>query len=49
MAEYNHLTDRISVFDRSIEELANKEICVERVNKLKCFSGIKTHPPLLIT
>lgn len=46
MAEYNHLTDRISAFDRRIEELANKEIYVERVNKLKCFSGIKTHTAL---
>lgn len=46
MAEYNHLTDRIDAFDRRIEELANKEIYVERVNKLKCFSGIKTHTAL---
>lgn len=46
MAEYNHLTDRIDVFDRRIEELANKEIYVERVNRLKCFSGIKTHTAL---
>lgn len=46
MAEYSHLTDRISAFDKRIEELANKEIYVERVNKLKCFSGIKTHTAL---
>ena len=46
MAEYYHLTDRIDAFDRRIEELANKEIYVERVNKLKCFSGIKTHTAL---
>ena len=46
MTEYNHLTDRIDVFDRRIEELANKEIYVERVNRLKCFSGIKTHTAL---
>lgn len=46
MAEYNHLTDRIDGFDRRIEELANKEIYVEKVNRLKCFSGIKTHTAL---
>lgn len=46
MAEYNHLTERISAYDRRIEELANKEIYVEKVNKLKCFSGIKTHTAL---
>ena len=46
MAEYSHLTDRISAFYKRIEELANKEIYVERVNKLKCFSGIKTHTAL---
>ncbi len=46
MAEYNHLTDRIGAYDRRIEELANKEIYVEKVNKLKCFSGIKTHTAL---
>lgn len=46
MSEYNHLTDRINAFDRRIEELASKEIYVERVNRLKCFSGIKTHTAL---
>ena len=46
MAEYNHMVDRIGAYDRRIEELANEEIYIEKVNKLKCFSGIKTHTAL---
>ena len=46
MVEYNHLDDRISRLDKRIEELSQKEIYVDKVNRLKCFIGIKTHTAL---
>ena len=46
MVEYNHLVDRISTFDKRIEEIACRETYVEKVNRLKCFSGIKTNTAL---
>ena len=46
MIEYFHLTDRIATLDTKIEEISVKEIYIERVNKLKCFIGIKTRTAL---
>ncbi|MBQ6334692.1 MAG: IS110 family transposase [Erysipelotrichaceae bacterium] len=46
MVEYYHLVDRVSKLDERIEEISMKEIYIERVNKLKCFIGIKTHTAL---
>lgn len=46
MIEYNHLVDRVESFDRRIEEIANRDTYAEKVNRLKCFSGIKTHTAL---
>jgi len=43
MIEYHHLCDRILSFDTRIEEISTKEVYVEKVKKLKCFLGIKTH------
>lgn len=50
MIEYYHLESRIDKLDQRIEELAQKKEYKERVDKLKCFIGIKTHTALsLIT
>lgn len=46
MIEYYHLIDRISKLDERIEEISGKEIYIEKVNRLKCFLGIKTHTAL---
>ena len=46
MIEYYHLLDRVSKLDERIEEISQKEIYIEKVNKLKCFIGIKTHTAL---
>ena len=46
MVEYYHLIDRVSDLDERIEEISKKEIYVEKVNRLKCFMGIKTHTAL---
>ncbi|MBP1529328.1 MAG: IS110 family transposase [Erysipelotrichaceae bacterium] len=46
MIEYYHLFDRVSKLDERIEEISQKEIYIEKVNKLKCFIGIKTHTAL---
>lgn len=46
MIEYYHLTDRISRLDERIEEISQKEIYIEKVNKLKCFIGVRTHTAL---
>ena len=48
LIEYHHLDERVNKLDLRIEELANKEEYVEKVNKLKCFIGIKTHTALSI-
>lgn len=46
MIEYHHLLDRIVCLDARIEEISTKEIYVEKVNKLKCFIGIRAHTAL---
>ena len=43
---YEYLTDRIEAFDKWIEELASDTEYVEKVKKLVCFLGIKTHTAL---
>lgn len=46
LIEYYHLAGRIEKLDQRIEEISKKEIYVDKVNKLKCFIGIKTHTAL---
>ena len=46
MIEYHHLLDRVASLDKRIEEISEQEIYIERVNKLKCFLGIRTHTAL---
>ena len=46
MIEYHRLLDRIVCLDARIEEISTKEIYVEKVNKLKCFIGIRAHTAL---
>ena len=46
MIEYHHLVDRVSRLDERIEEISTNEIYVEKVNKLQCLLGIKTHTAL---
>ena len=43
---YEYLTNRIETFDRRIEELAWETEYVEKVKKLVCFLGVKTHTAL---
>jgi transposase len=43
---YHQVTDRIEVFDKRINELANTETYKEKVSKLTCFYGIATHTAL---
>lgn len=46
MASYDEQTAKIERFDRRIEELASQERYQEKVKKLVCFLGIKTHTAL---
>ena len=46
MIEYYRLSDRVSKLDERIDEIANKDIYVEKVNRLCCLRGIKTHTAL---
>ena len=46
MVEYFRLVDRVEKLDERIEEISTKEIYVEKVNKLGCLLGIKTHTAL---
>lgn len=43
---YEYLTDKIRRMDERIEELAGKERYNEKVKKMSCFLGIKTHTAL---
>ncbi len=43
---YEYQTNRIESFDRRIEELASETEYVEKVKKLVCFLGVKTHTAL---
>ena len=46
MASYEEQTAKIERFDKRIEELASHERYQEKVKKLGCFLGIKTHTAL---
>lgn len=46
MVEYFRLVERVEQLDERIEEISNQEIYVEKVNRLGCFLGIKTHTAL---
>lgn len=46
MASYDEQTAKIERFDKRIEELAAQERYQEKVKKLGCFLGIKTHMAL---
>lgn len=46
MASYEERTAKIERFDKRIEELASHERYQEKVKKLGCFLGIKTHTAL---
>ena len=43
---YDYLTDKIERFDKRIEELADGERYREKVKKLSCLIGVKTHTAL---
>ncbi len=43
---YEYLGNRIETFDKRIEELASETEYVEKVKKLVCFLGVKTHTAL---
>lgn len=43
---YEYQTNRIESFDQRIEELACETEYVEKVKKLVCFLGVKTHTAL---
>ena len=43
---YEYLTEKIDRIDRRIEELSTDETYAERIKKLRCFIGIKTHSAL---
>ncbi|MGM9958784.1 MAG: IS110 family transposase [Erysipelotrichaceae bacterium] len=46
MLEYHHLVERITCFDNRIEEIAYGAKYKDKVEKLECFIGIKTHTAL---
>ena len=46
MASYEEYVAKIERFDQRIEELASQERYAEKVKKLGCFLGIKTHTAL---
>ena len=46
MASYEEQTAKIERFDQRIEEIASQEQYQEKVKKLGCFLGIKTHTAL---
>ncbi|HOO27608.1 MAG TPA: IS110 family transposase [Lachnospiraceae bacterium] len=46
MASYEEQEAKIERFDQRIEELASQEAYQEKVKKLECFLGIKTHTAL---
>jgi transposase len=46
MASYDEQTAKVERFDRRIEEIASQEKYHEKVKKLGCFLGIKTHTAL---
>ena len=46
MASYDEQTAKIERFDKRIEEIAEQERYLEKVKRLGCFLGIKTHTAL---
>lgn len=48
MASYDEQTAKIERFDQRIEELASQKSYEEKVKRLKCFLGIKTHTALSV-
>ena len=46
LATYDELTAKIARFDQRIQEIAGQEQYREKVRKLECFLGIKTHTAL---
>jgi len=46
LVTYEYLTDRIERLDKRIEELAGDERYQEKVKKLSCLIGVKTHTAL---
>ena len=45
---YNQTCDKIALYDKRIEEFAQREEYVDNVKKLTCFIGIKVHTALSI-
>ena len=45
---YTNLTDKLERLDDRIEELASGEVYREKVKKLSCFIGVKTHTALSV-
>lgn len=45
---YKYLTDKITRLDERIEELASGDRYQEKVKKLSCFIGVKTHTALSV-
>lgn len=48
LVTYDYLTDKISRLDQRIEELANTERYQEKVKRLQCLIGVKTHTALSV-
>ena len=46
MASYDEQTAKVERFDQRIEELASQERYQEKVKRLGCFLGVKTHTAL---
>jgi transposase len=46
MATYFELTDKIEKYDTRIDEIAAQEKYADKVKKLGCFIGVKTHVAL---
>ena len=46
LISYEYLTDKIQRLDRRIEELASQDTYVEKVGKLSCLIGVKSHTAL---
>lgn len=46
LSTYEQLKDKIEAFDARIAEFCNQEQYREKVSKLQCFCGIKTHAAL---
>ena len=46
LTSYYQISDKVEMYDKRIEELANTELYKERVGKLSCFIGVKAHTAL---